>query len=83
MLRSYFNDKEIKVDENGKIFVEVSLKEGVNELKFSAIDKFGNSKDYFLKQSLTLHLPEINIDIPNVYKTVENNIILNCELKKG
>jgi len=54
----------------------------VNELKFSAIDKFGNSKDYFLKIILDLTPPEINIDIPNVYKTVENNIILNCEIKE-
>jgi len=49
MLRSILMNNEIKVDENGKFFVDVSLKEGVNELKFSAIDKFGNSKDYFLK----------------------------------
>ncbi len=78
----YFNDNEIKVDENGKFFVDVSLKEGVNELKFSAIDKCGNSKDYFLKIILDLTPPEINIDSPNVYKTVENNIILNCEIKE-
>ncbi len=78
----YFNDNEIKIDENGKFFIDVSLKEGLNEIKFTAIDKFRNSKDCFLKIVCDLTPPEVNIDIPNVYKTVENNIVLKGLIKE-
>ena len=72
----YFLDKEIKVDENGKFSTEVNLNEGENELKFIAVDSFGNSKEYILKIICDLTPPSVSLDIPDVYKTSEDEIKL-------
>ncbi|MBC7195003.1 MAG: hypothetical protein H5U37_05040, partial [Caldisericia bacterium] len=71
----YFNDNIINNDD-GKFSIEVNLNEGLNELKFKAVDLFGNSKDYTLKIFLDTLPPEVKFDIPETFKTTENILTL-------
>ncbi len=72
----YFLNSEIKIDENGKFSIEVNLNEGENELKLIAVDPFGNKKEYILKIICDLTPPSVSFDIPDVYKTSEDEIKL-------
>lgn len=75
-------DKEISIDENGKFELEINLVEGTNELKFSARDKFGNSKDYYLNVIYDKTPPEAIFLIPDVFKTTSDKIILQGTLNE-
>ncbi len=71
-----FND-EIKLDENGRFTVDINLNEGLNEIKFTSIDNFGNSKEYILKITCDLTPPEVIINIPDTYKVISDNLTIN------
>lgn len=78
----FYFDKEIPIDENGKFELEINLFEGTNELKFSARDKFGNSKDYYLNVIYDRTPPEVYFLIQDVFKTTTDKIILKGTLNE-
>ncbi len=78
----FYFDKEITIDENGKFELEINLLEGTNELKFSARDKFGNSRDYYLNVIHDIKTPEVYFLIQDVFKTTTDKIILKGTLNE-
>ncbi|MDI6860787.1 MAG: M14 family zinc carboxypeptidase [Caldisericia bacterium] len=80
--RVYFLENEIKLNEEGKFFVDINLIEGENEIKFKAIDKFGNSKEYLLKIVCDLTPPIVDFDIKDVFKTTSNILTIKGKVNE-
>ncbi|MGB9749637.1 MAG: M14 family zinc carboxypeptidase [Caldisericia bacterium] len=76
-----FND-EIELDENGRFSVDINLNEGLNEIKFTSIDKFWNSKEYILKITCDLTPPKVEINIPDTYKVISDNLTINGKVSE-
>ena len=78
----FYLDKEIKVDENGYFELEIDLFEGVNELKFVALDKFGNSIEHFLYIICDKTPPIVKFETPDVFKSTSTEILLKGYLSE-
>ncbi|MCX8094870.1 MAG: M14 family zinc carboxypeptidase [Caldisericia bacterium] len=73
----FYFDREIPLNEKGGFNLEINLVEGINELKFTAFDIYGNSKDYYLNIIYDKTPPEVTFFVPDVFKTTSDKILLN------
>jgi len=77
-----FENKEIKINEDGSFKVLVQLNEGDNLFKFTAIDMFQNRKDYTLKITRDTTPPTLSLNIPSVYKVTTETFTVSGKTEK-